>query len=56
MQGVFLLPGFILLGHECKNLKSACDEIHSDWAFIHNSWKREGLLPRNIRHQVTGSS
>ena len=28
MLGVFLLPAFTRLGHECQDLLSLCDEMH----------------------------
>ena len=35
MLGVFLLPAFNCLGHECQDLWSPCDGMHvcTDWTF-----------------------
>ena len=37
MLGVFLLPPFTHLGHECQDLLSLCDGMHvcTDWTSIY---------------------
>ena len=37
MLGVFLLPAFTSLGHECQDLLSPCDGMHvcTDWTLVY---------------------
>ena len=58
MLGVFLLPAFTRLGHECQDLLSPCDRMHvrTDWTSVYTlickgSWGMESepmLTPREI--------